>query len=145
LATLLEFPLDATSGLELRIAHHKPTVGCDPVRFPNQSLVPVFIEPHAYIRGSEFVSARLAGPDELKRYYLELELRETAARKIEKLAKRTETTGLGVFRRGQPVQLIQAVRGISGRTLAWYGLETEDEAKALLARFGALAETPQRE
>jgi hypothetical protein len=136
--TLLEFPLDATSGLELRIAHRRQTAGCDTVRFPNQALLPALVELHAYIRGNEFVAARLAGPDKDGYFSVEVELRETAARKIDRLAKRQEPIGLGVFRRGQAIQLIQAVRGISGRNLAWYGFEDEQKARAVLAMFGAV-------
>jgi hypothetical protein len=103
----------------------------------------VFVEPHAYIRGSEFVAARLAGPDEAGYLSVEVELRETAARKIDRLAKSSESIGLGVFKRGQPVQLIQAVRGVSGRNLAWYGFENEQKARAVLALFGAVAVVPR--
>src|SRR5581483_3339527 len=100
---LLEFPFDATSGLELRVAHRNETPGCTAVAFPNQRLLPVFVEPHAYIRGNEFVSARLAGPDEAGYFSVEVEVRETAARKINKLAKKSERVGMGVFRHGRPV------------------------------------------
>jgi hypothetical protein len=143
MATLLEFPLDETSGLELRIAHRGQAAGCDTVRFPNQALLPVFVEPHAYIRGNEFVAARLTGPDEAGYFSVEVELRETAARKIDKLAKSPQSVGLGVFRRGQAVQLIQAVRGVSGRNLAWYGFENEEKARAILALFGSVAVVPR--
>jgi hypothetical protein len=125
MTTLLEFPLDATSGLEMRIAHGNQTTGCDAMHFPNQGLLPVFVEPHAYIRGNEFVAARLAGPDKYGSYSVELEVREAAAEKIDRLAKSREPKGLGVFRRGQAVQLIQRVRGISGRKLEWHGFDSE--------------------
>jgi hypothetical protein len=141
-ATLVEFPLDATSGLELRIAHRKETAGCDAVRFPNQTMLPVFVEPYALIRGNEFVAARLAGPDKYGRHSVDLVLRETAANKIDRLAKSPEPVGLGVFRHGQAVQLIQTVHGISGRNLAWYGFEDEHKARAILALFGAVADVP---
>ena len=143
MSTLLEFPLDATSGLVLRIAHRKQTAGCAAVRFPNQALLPVFVEPRAYIRGNECVAARLVGPDKGGYFSVEVELRESAAKKIDRLAKSQEPTGLGVFRRGQAVQLIHAVRGISGRNLAWYGFENEQEARAVLAMFGAVADVPR--
>jgi hypothetical protein len=141
-ATVVEFPLDATSGLELRIAHSKETAACDAVRFPNQQLLPAFVEPHAYIRGNEFVAARLIGPDQHGYFSVQIQLREAAARRIDKLAKRSERCELGVFRRGQPVQLIQAVHGISGRHLAWYGFETEQKARAILDMFGSVADRP---
>ena len=142
MATLLEFPLDETSGLELRIAHRAHTAGCEAVRSPNQALLPVFVEPHAYIRGNEFVAARLVGPDEAGYFSVEVELRETGAKKIDRLANSPEPVGLGVYRRGQAVKLIQAVRGISGRNLAWYGFENKPEATAVLALFGAVATAP---
>ncbi len=142
MATLLDFPCDATRGLELRIAHRTKTAGCEAVRFPNQSFLQVFVEPHAYIRGNEFLGARLVGPDKAGYFSVEVELRTSAARKIDRLAKRQEPVGLGVFRRSQAVELIQAVRGVSGRRLAWYGFENEVKARMVLALFGAVADVP---
>ena len=140
---LAEFPLDATSGLELRIAHLNKTLGCDAVRFPNQSALPAYVERNAYIRGNEFVAARLVGPDIDGYYSVELEVRQSAAKKIDDLAKTNGAAGLGVFRRGEPVQLIQAVRGISGRTLSWHGFESQQAARMMLDMFGALANVGQ--
>jgi hypothetical protein len=140
---LIEFPIDATGGLELRIAHLERTDGCDAICFPNQSKLPAYIERHAYIRGNEFVAARLVGPDSDGYYSVQLEVRESAAKKIDDLAKRKPNMGLGVFRRGEPVQLIHAVRGISGRTLSWHGFEAEQEARAMLEVLGGIANPEQ--
>jgi hypothetical protein len=126
----------------MRIAYHEPTPDCETVRFRNHGLLPVFVEPYALIRGTEFVAARLIGPDEDDVYSVEVELRETASRKISDLAKRSRTIGLAVFRWGEPIQLIQAVRGISGRTLAWHGFLSEDEAREMLDLFGPVASVP---
>jgi hypothetical protein len=127
----------------MRVAHHEKTAGCDVVDFPNQGLLPAFVEQRALIRGNEFVAARLTGPDVDGVFSVEVELRETAARKIDELSRRPKVTGLGVFKRGQPIQLIQAVNGISGRILAWYGFRTEEEARVMLDLFGAVADDSQ--
>ena len=139
---VLQFPIDETSGLEMRVAYYEPTPYCETVRFRNDSMRPVYVESHALIRGSEFVAARLIGPDEDDVYSVEVELRETAARKIGDLAKRRRTVGLAVFKWGEAMQLIQAVRGISGRTLAWHGFLTEGEAREMLNLFGPVADAP---
>ena len=47
--TVVEFPIDATSGLELCITHQKDTAGCEAVRFPNQQFLPVYVEQYAYV------------------------------------------------------------------------------------------------
>lgn len=136
---ILEFPVDATSGLEFRVAHHSPVSGCEAIHFPNQGLLPAYIEQYSYIRGNEFIAARLVGPDDDGYYSVEVELRETAAKKINQLAMMPRVTGLGVFKRGEPVQLIQVVHGISGRVLVWHGFENEQEAKVILDIFGSVA------
>ena len=142
MATLLEFPLDETSSWNYASRTAGIPLVARPCDFPIRRYLPVFVEPHAYIRGNEFVAARLVGPDEAGYFSVEVELRETAAKKIDRLAKSPESVGLGVYRRGQAVKLIQAVRGISGRNLAWYGFENKPEAMAVLALFGGVATAP---
>jgi hypothetical protein len=137
--TLLEYPLDKTNGLELRIAHTKQVVGCDAVRFPNQRLLPVFVEPHAFVRGNAFLAARLIGPDTDGRFAIELQLRQSAVLKINRFAKNSHGAGLGVFKNGEPMQLIQAVRQIDGQSLIWYDFDTENSAREILDLFDPVA------
>jgi len=129
---IFEFPIDLTSGLEMRIAHRKSAEGREPMSFPNQRL-PVYVEATAYIRGNELVSARLASFRRVwDGFSVELKLRRSAVDKMNALAARSELPKLGVFKRGAPVMLIQAVYAIPADVLVWTGFPTEQKAREML-------------
>ena len=76
--------------------------------FPNQRLVPVYVEKYGYIAGHELKSAKLIQTKEMYfPYAIAVELKISASEKLNRLAAKDETIGVGVFKHGQPVQLVQ--------------------------------------
>ena len=138
MAVIIQFPVDVNSGLEFKIAHHNSDSDAIETYFPNSQIIPAFIEPHAYIRGNELGNASLIEtPDDYAPYAVKVELRVSASSKINGLAKRQELTGLGVFKNGEPVILIQAVHGADMKKLVWTGFDTIEEAEDILNLFSS--------
>ena len=143
MAVILQFPVGVNSGLEFRIAHHEPMPNTEVMTFPNQRLIPAYIELDSYIRGNEFGNAKLIEtPNEHPPYIVEVELRKSASNKLNKLAQSPKITGLGVFKNGEPVQLIQSVHGANPGSLCWYGLDTLESAKVILNLFSCEDNAP---
>jgi hypothetical protein len=99
--------------------------------FPNQRLA-VYVEPCGYIRGNEFISARLVGPHPIWNFSVEVKMRQSAIDKINALAGRADFPKLGVFKRGVPVLLIQGIHSVPGDIISWKGFESEKSAHSML-------------
>lgn len=99
--------------------------------FPNQRL-PVYVESQGYIRGNEFIAAKLVGPQHALDFCVEVKMRKSAVTKINALAGRADLPNLGVFKRGVPVLLIQGIHRIPGNVIAWSGFESEKSARSML-------------
>lgn len=101
------------------------------MNFPNQRLR-VYVESQGYIRGNEFLAAKLVGPDPIWNFSVEVKIRESAVKKINALAGRADLPKLGVFKRGIPVLLIQGIHRIPGDVISWTGFDSEKSARSML-------------
>ena len=139
MAVIIKFLIGLNAGIELRIAHHKQVSDSLEMTFPNQSLLPVYVEKNAYINDNEFKSVKLVKIDDGEEtywpYVVEVEIRTSASKKLNHLAAQEERLGVGVFKYGKPVQLIQLVQEVEDNKMWWTGFETEAEAQEILDLF----------